>query len=50
MDNVVTTLASTFLIGSSSFSHLTKTNIKAWISLKFCRIRPNSYELAALEV
>ena len=29
MDNVVTALASTFLIGSSSFFHLTKANIKA---------------------
>ena len=49
MDNVVTALASTFLIESSSIFHLTRTNIKAWMSLKFCRIRPNSYELAALE-
>ena len=37
MDNVVTTLASTFLIGSSSFFHLTRNNIKAWMRLKFCR-------------
>ena len=49
MDNVLTALASTFLIGSSSFFHLTRTNIKAWMSLKFCRIRPTTYELAALE-
>ena len=49
MDIVVTALASTFLIGSSSFFHLTRTNIKAWNSLKFCRIRPRTYELASLE-
>ena len=45
----MTALASTFLIGSSSFFHLTRTNIKAWMSLKFCRIRPRTYELTALE-
>ena len=49
MDNIVTALASTFLIGSSSFFHLTRTNIKAWMSLKFYRILPRTYELAALE-
>ena len=49
MDNVVTTLASTFLIESSSCFHLTRLNIKACMSLKFCRIRPRTYELAALE-
>ena len=45
----MTALASTFLIGSSSLFHLTWTNIKAWMSLKFCMIRPSTYELAALE-
>ena len=49
MDNVVTALASTFLIRSSSFFHLTRTNIKAWMNLKFCRIRLRTYELSALE-
>ena len=49
MDNLVTPLASTFLIGSSLFFHLTRTLIKDWMSLKFCRIQPRSYELAALE-
>ena len=49
MDNVVTALASTFLIGSSLFFHLTRTNLKAWMSLKFCRIRLRTYESAALE-
>ena len=49
MDNVVTALVSTFLIGSSLFFHLARTLIKDWMSLKFCRIRPRTYELAALE-
>ena len=49
MDNVVTALASTFLIGSSSFFYLTRANIKAWMSLKLCRIRPRTYEAAALK-
>ena len=49
MDNNVTALATTFLIGSSLFFHLTRTLIKDWMSLKFCRIRPRTYELAALE-
>ena len=49
IDNVVTALASTFLIGSSLFFPLTRTFIKDWMSLKFCRIRPRTYELAALE-
>ena len=38
IDNVVTTLASTFLIGSSSFFYVTWTTIKGWMSLKFCKI------------
>ena len=45
----MTALAFTFLIGSSSFFHLTRTNIKAWMCLKFCRIRPKTNELAAIE-
>ena len=49
MDNVVTALASTFLIGSSLFFHLTRTLIKDWMSLKFCRIQQRTYELDALE-
>ena len=31
MNNVVTTLAPSFLIGSSSFLHVTRTTIKAWM-------------------
>ena len=49
MDSVVTALASTFLIGSSSFFHLTRANIKAWMSLKLCRTQPRTNELAAIE-
>ena len=49
MDNGVTALAPTFLNGSSLFFHLTRTLIKDWMSLKFCRIRPRTYELTALE-
>ena len=33
MNNVVTTLAHSFLIGSSSFLQVTRTTIKAWMSL-----------------
>ena len=50
MDNVVTAIASTFLIVSSPFFHLTRTNIKALMSLKFCRIRPMTYDLVAFRV
>ena len=49
MDDAVTALASTFMIGSSSLFHITWTNIKDWMSFKFCRIRLRTYELAALE-
>ena len=45
----MTALVSTLLIGSSVFFHLTRTLIKDWMSLKFCRIGPRTYELAALE-
>ena len=33
IDNVVTTLAPLFFIGSSSFFQVTRTTIKAWMSL-----------------
>ena len=49
MDNVVTALASTYLIGSSLFFHLTRTLIKAKMGSKFGQIRPATVELAALE-
>ena len=38
-----------FLIGSSSFLQVTRTIIKAWMSLNFGGISPLTAELAALE-
>ena len=49
MNDVVTTLAHSYLIGSSSFLQATSKPIISWIGLKFCRIRPGTYELPALE-
>ena len=49
MNNVVTTLAPSFLIGSSSFLQATRTPIKSQMGLKFGKIRSGSYELPALE-
>ena len=49
MDNVVTTIAPSFLIGSSSFLQVTRSTIKALMGLKFGQIRPATEELAALE-
>ena len=49
MDIVVTTLAPSFLIGSSSFSQVKRSTIKAWMGSKFGQIRPWTLELVALE-
>ena len=49
MYNVVSSLAPSFLIGSYSFLHLTRTVIKASVGLKFGNIGPGSTELAALD-
>ena len=49
MNNVVTTLAPSFLIGSSSFLQVSRTTIKSWMGSKFGQIRPWTVELAALE-
>ena len=49
MNNVVTTLATLFLIGTSSFLQATSSPIISWMSSKFSRIRPGTYELPALE-
>ena len=49
MNNVVTTLAHSYLIGSSSFLQATSKPIISRIGLKFSRIRPGTYELPALE-
>ena len=49
MGNVVATLAASFLIGSSSFLGITRTNLLSWMSSNFGQIRPQIGELAALE-
>ena len=48
-ENLVSTLVPSFLIGSSSFLHVTRTTIKTWMSLNFSGIPPLTVELAALE-
>ena len=49
IDNDVTTLAPSFLIGSSSFLQATSKLILSLTGSKFRRIRPGTYELPALE-
>ena len=48
MNNVVTTLAPSFLIGSSSLLATSKPIISG-MGLKFSRIQPGTYEVPALE-
>ena len=48
MNNVVTTVAPSFLIGFSSFLQATSLPIISRMGLKFSRIRPGTYELPAL--
>ena len=45
----MTILVASFLDGSSSFLQVTRTNIKAWMSLNFSKIPSPTTELAALE-
>ena len=45
----MTTLAPSFLIGSSLFLQATMTTIKSGMGSKFGKIGPGTYELAALE-
>ena len=45
----MTTLAPSFLIGSSLFLQVMSTVIKSRMGLKFGKIRLGTYELAALE-
>ena len=49
--NLVTTLAPSILIGSSSFLQVMRTTtcIKSWMSSKFGQIRQRNADLAALE-
>ena len=49
MNNVVTTLTHSFLIGSSSFLQATSKPLISRMGSKFSRIRPGTYELPALE-
>ena len=49
MNNVVTTLAPSFLIGSSSFLQTTRNSMISRMGSKFSRIQPGTYELPALE-
>ena len=49
MNIVVTTLAPSFLIGSSSFLQATSKPIISRMGLQFSRIRTGPYELLALE-
>ena len=49
MNYVVTTLATSFLIGSSSFLHVTSKPVISRLGSKFSRIQPGTYELPALE-
>ena len=50
MYNVVNTLASSFLIGSSSLLQVTRTTIKSGLSSKLSLTGPCTAELAALEL
>ena len=47
--NVVSTLAPSFLIGSSSYLQVRRTSIISWTGSKFGQIGPRTAELAALE-
>ena len=47
--NVVSTLAPSFLIGSSSYLQVTRTSITSRTCSKFGQIRPRTAEVAALE-
>ena len=47
--NVVSTLAPSFLIGSSSYLQVMRTSITSRMSSKFGQIGPRTAELAALE-
>ena len=48
-ENLVSTLAPSFLIGSSSYLQVTRTSIMSRTSSNFSQIRPWTAELAALE-
>ena len=45
----MTTLAPSFLIGSSLYLEVINATIKSWMGLKFGKIRQGTEELVALE-
>ena len=45
----MTTLVPSFSNGSSSFFQVTRSAVKAWMGLNFCKIPTLTTELAALE-
>ena len=45
-ENLVTTIAPSFLIGYSLFLHEARTTIQSGMGSKFGRIRPGTYERA----
>ena len=47
--NVVTSLVLSILNESSSYLHITRTNLKVWMSLNFVKIPSPIMELAALK-
>ena len=49
MCNLVSTLAPSFYIGSSSFLQIKRTTIRAWMSSNYGGIPPLTSEIAALE-
>ena len=49
MNNVVTTLAPSFLVGSFSFLQATSKPLISRMGSKFSRTRPGTYELPVLE-
>ena len=49
MNNVVTTLAHSFLIGTSTFLQATSKPIISRMGSKFSTMGPGAYELPALE-
>ena len=49
MYNIVTTLAPSFLIGSSAYLQVMRTSMRSRTSSKFGQIGPRTVELAALE-
>ena len=49
MFNVVSSLAPSFLIGSSSFLQITRSAIKSWVGLNLDKIGSGPAESAALE-